>query len=535
MWLATVVPLLALTAADPQATAGGAVAASAVPAPVYTRQSLFSIPFRIERPDRITREPVEVQLYVSGDRGTHWDLYRKAEPARQHFLFRAGVDGEYWFSVRTVDRSGQIRPQGAPTPGLVVIVDTTPPRLQLDARRGNAGQVTASFQIDEVFPKLDTLSIQYRMGPGAAWQTVAMGHQDIRTNGKLSTGEVTWWPPAGGGTMEIRAEVSDMAGNPAVSNARLAMDDSGSATVASASPGADPSRPRDPWRPSAPDSPVAHWPPERSPAAVGGSSALAASGRPTDPPAGPVAMQPSPAIRNQYVALDDKSGGKSGDRPTRMVNARVFELEYDAQSVGSSGIGRVELWGTRDNGQTWRSFGIDEHRRSPFVAKVDEEGIYGFRLVIQSGAGLGGRPPQRGDSPEVWIGVDLTKPTGRITAAQQGAGPDADKLNIAWEASDNLKLAARPISLSYGETIGGPWKTIAAELDNNGHYTWKLDSRLPGRVYLRLEVRDEAGNVGTYETPEPLSLDHSEPTARIRSVHSLGQSADPSADRSSLR
>ena len=53
-----------------------------------------------------------------------------------------------------------------------------------------------------------------------------------------------------------------------------------------------------------------------------------------------------------------------GERP-RMVNSRTFELEYDVDSVGPSGIGRVELWGTRDGGQTWRRFTVDSDKRSP--------------------------------------------------------------------------------------------------------------------------------------------------------------------------
>ena len=51
---------------------------------------------------------------------------------------------------------------------------------------------------------------------------------------------------------------------------------------------------------------------------------------------------------------------------------------------------------------------------------VDGEGIFGFRIVVHSGSGLGGRPPADGDLPDIWIGVDLTKPTGRITGADSG-------------------------------------------------------------------------------------------------------------------
>lgn len=85
MWVASILQVLALGAVDPAAP----LAASAAPAPIYWRQTLFSIPFHVERPNQPGQEPVQVQLYVSPDRGRRWDNWRQAEPQAGHFLFRA--------------------------------------------------------------------------------------------------------------------------------------------------------------------------------------------------------------------------------------------------------------------------------------------------------------------------------------------------------------------------------------------------------------------------------------------------------------
>ena len=180
----------------------------------------------------------------------------------------------------------------------------------------------------------------------------------------------------------------------------------------------------------------------------------------------------------------------------RWMNMRVFQLDYDTRAVGGTGNVPVELWGTRDGGKSWQSFGKDPKGQSPMLVTVPEEGIYGFRMAIQNAPGTAGRPPLPGDVPGYWIGIDLTRPVGRITRAQQGAGRDGDKLFIAWEASDNRELAARPISLSYSERLGGPWAPMATGLDNTGQYAWQLTGSLPQRIYLRLEVHDAAGNIG---------------------------------------
>ena len=164
MWVASILQILALGTVDPAPP----LAASAVPAPIYWRQTLFSIPFQVERPGQTKQEPTEVQLHVSPDRGTHWDNWRQAPPKKGYFLFKAGADGEYWFDVRTLDRSGQIRPQGPHTPKLIVIVDTAPPKTQLTAHLGDFGQITTAFRTEELYPKLDTLSLEYLLVPTAA-------------------------------------------------------------------------------------------------------------------------------------------------------------------------------------------------------------------------------------------------------------------------------------------------------------------------------------------------------------------------------
>lgn len=205
-----------------------------------------------------------------------------------------------------------------------------------------------------------------------------------------------------------------------------------------------------------------------------------------------------------------------GERP-RFVNSRRFELEYEIESVGPSGLNKVELWGTRDGGRAWTSYGVDADKRSPMLVSVDGEGVFGFRIVAQSNSGLGGLPPRSGDLPEVWIGVDLTKPSARFLDIQLESPDRAGELVIPWRASDKM-LADRPVSLGYSDRPDGPWTPIASGLDNTGRYVWRLDNNVPQQVYLRLEVRDEAGNVQIVVTDSAVSLDPLRPQGRIRNI-----------------
>ena len=446
---------------------------------IATRHPQFTIPFRVERSDDPAWQPIEARLFVSTDRGAHWGLYAKAPTAKQQFTFRSGGDGEYWFAIRTADRSGRVRPETIASPGLKVLVDTKPPVIKITAQAIDDSQVIVRWRIDEPHPKPNGLKIVYRPSPVEPWTAVSVEPQTIDTAAVSQNGEVMFRPKPGSRDIQIRAEFSDTAGNSATDQARVKLD-----------------------RPAGP---------------------LADAG-----PNGSVAIAIHPAIGNRY----DPSSGPSertptlpglppGERP-RMVNSRTFELAYDVDSVGPSGIGRVELWGTRDAGQSWRRFTVENGKRSPLVVKVDDEGLYGFRAVVTNGAGIGGKPPKNGDTPDIWIGVDLTKPTARIVAAAPGVNSEAGRLIISWQA-DDLMLAARPVSLLFSQTRGGPWTPIASGMENTGRYAWLLDSHMPGQVYLRLEVRDEAGNIGIHEPPEAVVIDQSHPTVRIRDVRPVGQ------------
>lgn len=607
-------------------------AAADKPGRVVTRQSWFTIPFRIEPTQRVDRQPVKVQLHVLDPVAGEWRLAEEAAPDDAEFRFRAPADGEYGFMVRTFDRAGRLRPERPPTPELIVVVDTAAPQLELTAERGPAGEVTARWRVEDSQLDPQSFKLVYQgIEDREGWHEVSTSPLHGDATDSIYNGEAVLPVVGLRSALNLRAEVRDQAGNPAVMQVRV--EAIGGARVRQASERApmivrQASEAAAPWdhapptstgnvpasaneesvagavswaadrqasmpyeqeRQSSPffggganyasdpsDSPARELLPAVSPSPIQSASSqttnldsaeLIPSVAPDSKPAGPAlgsaaegARIYDPSQREAYlppahVELSSQTyqtqvgrppfapqsdlpapqlhapatgpvPNAGGERP-RMVNSARFELDYDVEYIGPHGVKRVELWGTRDGGLTWKSYGVDADGRSPMIVTVEGEGMYGFLIAVQSGAGIGGEQPRPGEKPAIWIGVDKTLPTVQLLGAREGVGAHAGTLQIDWQADDPA-LAQDAVTLLYSEHPGGPWSRVAAGLENTGHYAWVPTTELPERIYLRLEVRDEAGNVAAVDAPEAIAMHRLQPQGRVRHVRPLD---GPSAKR----
>lgn len=202
---------------------------------------------------------------------------------------------------------------------------------------------------------------------------------------------------------------------------------------------------------------------------------------------------------------------------TQITNSTQITLDYRVDRVGPSGVGAVDLYLTKDEGRTWQRYAEDADLQPPMVVDLPGEGVFGLRLVVTSKAGLGRRPPQSGDLPDMRVEVDMTAPVVKMYRPE----PDPrrrDAIVLTWEASDH-ELAANPITLQWAERPDGTWNTIATDLTNSQRYVWPVPPNLV-RVYLRVVARDMAGNQGFDETADPILVDLHEPEAKILGISS---------------
>jgi hypothetical protein len=488
----------------------------------------FNVPFKIKN-----NQIQEVILFESVDQGRSWSQKGvKApsdDPIKNAFVVNVPADGVYWYSLTVVDRNN-VRDPVHPSKAaeiMKVLVDTKRPEVRLTASR-QGDMVVADWTIQEDNPKLSTFKLEYRSTdmPAERWVIVDTTPQLV---GRAA------FKPAGTSAVTVRLSMLDLAKNsggdqvevgatvqpigvpvpPANSNVTPA-NDGGIGSPFQARPAAVVRE----HASNVPDSlePVTgsggQVPPKSfaNTTAGGALATTGAQGPAMSPPAG---GSPAPA-RGPVPGLEYR-------------NTNRLNVEYTVDKVGASGIGSVDLYWTRDDGANWQRLtgeqvtaaqpgldGMAAAKRS-IAAELPGEGRYGLYLVVRSGVGLGKQPPKNGDRPQLRVEVDMTPPEGVLYGLQPAQG-QTDAVVVRWKAGD-LNLAERPIRLEWSERKGGPWSRISeTDLANTGYYTWKLPTQIPGKVFIKMTIADLAGNTGIAETAEPVTIDLSEPEARIISI-----------------
>ena len=206
---------------------------------------------------------------------------------------------------------------------------------------------------------------------------------------------------------------------------------------------------------------------------------------------------------------------------TQIIGTKRFRLDYGIDAIDPSGVARVDLWTTLD-GINWNAWGSDPNNQSPFPVEVQNDGRYGFRIVVHSKDGLTGQGPSSGDDADIWILIDTQSPLTQISSVPYGRGEEAGRLVINYSVTDD-QLTLRPITLAYAASPQGPWTLIGEGLRNESRYVWKPGVQVPEQIYLRIDALDKAGNVGIHVLNQAIDVSGLVPRGTIRGVSPVGR------------
>ncbi|MCG3136525.1 MAG: hypothetical protein HJJLKODD_00359 [Phycisphaerae bacterium] len=199
-----------------------------------------------------------------------------------------------------------------------------------------------------------------------------------------------------------------------------------------------------------------------------------------------------------FVLLSVSSPGEvpASDQPDSavpMISSRSMEIAYQVPSQAYP-LQRVELWITRDSGQSWRSVGLDEDLHPPFAYTADGDGHIGLFFVITNMAGASSAAPEPGTQPHHSIRVDSTDPLIQLQQVKiMPVQPQSHLLSLAWTAYD-ANLGQRPMAIFFQRQEETGWHLLADNVENNGRFDWPIPDQLRGHVQVKIQVTDQAGH-----------------------------------------
>jgi hypothetical protein len=486
---------------------------------VFTKNTVFHLPIQMDERMRVALR--EVQLYVKSGSGD-WVRQEAVAPGTSHFTYRVPHDGEYSFGLVTVDKQGKVNPSdiGAVQPVLRVVVDTRPPMLE----------TAFTFENNEPILRVNLLDTNPDMKSIQAFVTTEHGDRGLTpvagqsTAFRLSTTDMN---------LPIRVVAADLCGNvvtkevsgrDAMASLPTARNDQTIIPVSGQAPVQLPTAPA--FQPNMMQPPMTQ-PPMTQPPVMQSNVAPATlppsmpSVPPTIPPSMPVQSIPTqPAFVPQQGGINNvayRPNSIDSDRPAnrKIINTTHASVDYRIDTVGPSGVGRVDVYMSPDKGQSWNKIAEDMDKRSPVEIDLPGEGLYGIRMAISNGIGFGGKAPKSGDRPSFFIEVDATSPFVQLQPTEMV--PNTGAIDIRWTATDN-NIAPEPVSIFYRTRPDGTWQAVARNVKNDGAYRWTFPRDIGAQFFLKLEVADMAGNVTKVETPTPILLDMTEPEATLVDV-----------------
>ncbi|HVK13293.1 MAG TPA: hypothetical protein VM597_31355, partial [Gemmataceae bacterium] len=205
-----------------------------------------------------------------------------------------------------------------------------------------------------------------------------------------------------------------------------------------------------------------------------------------------------------------------------VLNRREVSFDFQVTKVGPSKVKAVELWATRDAGQSWQKYDRRPGAQSPLNTHLGGEGEYGFKLVFESESGMRTPEPGPGTKADLQAELDLSPPAVQMRPFQ--AGPDGT-VSIRWTMTDK-NLATDRTRIEYSPD-GRAWHVITRgqavgpdERSVIGNYAfhWRMPGDLPHHLHVRVTAVDLAGNESAATLPQPSSIDLIVPEGKLTGV-----------------
>ena len=183
-------------------------------------------------------------------------------------------------------------------------------------------------------------------------------------------------------------------------------------------------------------------------------------------------------------------------------------LSTNARDAGPSGIAKVQLWHSADNGTTWNEGpNLTKEPWDKLNWKAPADGNYQLKLVATDHSGNTNPIPSTANDGQAQILIDTVKPTitlnSPIGVRQAGDGqgslrriykPD-DQVTVNFTVNEE-NIAAGGVSVAIQLEEDAPWQSLGSNLDTNKAFSFPIPNANTNSARIRVQALDKAGNLG---------------------------------------
>lgn len=220
-------------------------------------------------------------------------------------------------------------------------------------------------------------------------------------------------------------------------------------------------------------------------------------------------------------------------RPTQS-SSRTIELEYAAtDNEGGTGVAKVDLYATYDEGRTWRHVQTDTELRGRlrFHSEIGN-GPVGLKLVATDRANNRSPLPRAGTVPPFVVMIDTVPPNVQISQGFTGGRDEirgGEPVVVQWSATDP-HIDENSSMLEFSANAGQDWVVVARNLPVNQPYYWTPPADTNSReCFLRVTVSDTFGNRGV-AVSQVFGVNRRPPSTRIEDIEGMTGPVEPPID-----
>ncbi|MFQ5502832.1 MAG: tetratricopeptide repeat protein, partial [Phycisphaerae bacterium] len=199
------------------------------------------------------------------------------------------------------------------------------------------------------------------------------------------------------------------------------------------------------------------------------------------------------------VGSDEDCRSRPAEDEIASSASTAIDIRY-AVRPSHDPLRRVDLWITRDCGETWELAPSKITLENPLHYDAPSPGLYGFYLVLHN-THTATPPPTEGTKAHRWVRiVDQRLPEVQILSIRPDKRFDLNReIHIRWRVEDD-NCGDRPVAIYYRTEQTRMFKPIADLLPAVGSYRWTLPEGLSGRLAIKVTATDRMDGVGQDST-----------------------------------